>query len=128
MPNKTYPLVLLICAITLAGCAAPKSWRHSSKGQTEFHQDRYLCQQEAAQSYPAMIVQRMTPGVQIPDNRSVQTNCSQVGNFVQCNSAKTGIDATIYNRPPSVVAEDANAANRNYAAQSCMYARGWQLQ
>ena len=121
--------LLLACILFAGGCAAPKKWYHSSKGQSEFNQDIYRCQQEAAQSYPPAMVQRVTsPGVNVPDNRQVQTNCVPVGNTFQCNSSRTGANASIYNTPPSVVTEDANAANRAYATQSCMFAKDYRLQ
>jgi hypothetical protein len=125
---------LLACTVTLGGCAAQQYWVHPSRSQSEFHQDKYQCERDASQMYPAAIVQRATsPAVQI-DNRQTQTNCVAVGNNAQCNSARTGGNIA-FQQPLARTATDyesdlnpdANSGNRDRARQSCMYAKGWQL-
>ena len=121
-------LALLIGALLVSGCGSQKGWTHATKGESDFYQDRHQCQQEAAQTYPPVFTQRTTsPGVQVQDSRPVQTNCVTVGGQVQCTSARTGVDTTIYNRPPSTATEDANATNRSTATQSCLFAKGYRL-
>lgn len=89
--------------------------------------DRYQCDMDAARSYPVILQQRMTdPGFQAPQQiRPQQTNCTALGGQVNCRTAPTGADTSIYNRPPTYVTEDVNLARRQAAFGTCMEAKGY---
>lgn len=88
-------------------------------------QDQYQCDQDAARSYPQVLVQTMTsPGFQAAP-RPAQTNCTQFGNQINCRSGPTGLDSSIYNRPPTYVTEDSNLSNRRASVRACMLAKGY---
>jgi hypothetical protein len=88
---------------------------------------RYQCETDATRTYPVLPVQRMTdPGFQAPNQqRTQQTTCSGFGAQMVCRTAPTGVDTSIYNRPPTYVTEDANLRNRQSAFASCMEANGF---
>ena len=112
--------------VGLAGCAT--QWNRPNTTEAQFYQDRFECEQLAAGSYPPSMVQRMSsPGVYAPPPRT-QTTCSSVGGIVSCRSAPSGLDASIYNRPPTYVTDDANAPARAYAVGSCLMSRGYRQQ
>ena len=91
--------------------------------------DRNQCEMDAARAYPVLMQQRMTdPGFQSTAPREQQTNCTTFAGQVNCRSAPTGLDASIYNRPPSYVSEDVNNIRRQAAFGSCMEAKGYRRQ
>lgn len=113
--------------LVLAGCAQPQKWYGGT--ESSFNRDRYECEQEAARSFPPQMVQHQTsPGVNVQPSQSVQTNCTRYGNQVNCTSTPQGVNASIYNRPPSYVTLDANAGSRGNSVRSCLFARGYRLQ
>jgi hypothetical protein len=119
-------VVVLSSVALLGGCAS--RWSRPNTSESQFYQDRYQCEQDAARSYPPAMVQRTTsPGFQAAP-RASQTNCTTIGNNISCNTAPTGLDASIFNRPPTQVTEDVNIGSRNSAVQSCLYARGYSRQ
>lgn len=91
--------------------------------------DKSQCEMDAARAYPVLLVQRMTdPGFQVPgQQRPVQTNCTSIGGQVVCRSAATDLDASIFNRPPTYVTEDANLERRVSAFRSCMTGKGYRF-
>ena len=124
---KTPICALLLAVSSLTGCATGGgNWSKPGSTQNEFYGDLNQCQQQAAQSFPTMMVQRQTsPGFQGAP-RPTQTNCRAVGGGqVSCTSSQTGLDASIYNQAPTFVNEDANAGNRSNAVRSCLMARGY---
>ncbi|MFZ2652784.1 MAG: hypothetical protein WA210_22010 [Burkholderiaceae bacterium] len=124
--KKTLGLVLLASLFALGGCAA--KWSRPNTSESVFYQDRYQCEQDAARAYPPAMVQSMTsPGFQAAPRPS-QTNCTSVGNQISCRSAPQGLDASIYNTPPTYVSEDMNVSNRNSAVQSCLFSKGYRVQ
>ena len=127
MQHASRAALLLASAAVLAGCMAPKQWHGGPGGAAQFNQDSYDCQLQAANMYPAAMVQQMTSAGVNAAPPPVQTNCSVIGNQINCNSNRVGADASIYNRPPSYMTVDANAGSRDGAVVSCLYARGYEL-
>jgi hypothetical protein len=39
--------IAILCAVVVAGCAAPKTYYHPGKTQVDFDRDSYDCQQDA---------------------------------------------------------------------------------
>ena len=103
-----------LCVVLLAGCAV--GWTRPNTSESEFNQDRYECQQQAAQMYPVMMVQR-TNGVGY--QTSAQTNCTSYGSSMNCTT--TGGNYV----PPATVTEDSNLNNRNSAFGSCLNSKGY---
>ena len=87
--------------VLLAGCAV--GWTRPNTTEAEFNQDRYECQQQAAQMYPVMMIQR-TVGVGY--QTSARTNCTTYGYNTNCTT--TGGNYV----PPATVIEDANLTGR----------------
>jgi hypothetical protein len=89
--------------------------------------DRSQCDMDSARAYPVLMQQRMTdPGFQAPGQpRAQQSNCTVLGGQVNCRTAPTGVDTSIYNRPPSYVTEDVNQMRRQAAFGACMEAKGY---
>ena len=108
--------MVLVVAVT-SGCAQHR-WQKYGATQSEFNNDTYECQTEAARTYPAqMVTEQITSGYTTPSN----TNC--YGNSKNINCTTTGGQYV-----PGVTSPvDVNANNRLQAAKQCMYARGWQL-
>jgi hypothetical protein len=101
-------------------------WSRPGSTASEFYEDRFACEQQAASSYPTMLTQIMTnPGVNMPNTQQTQTNCTSYGGQINCTSQPTGLNASIYNRPPSYMTVDANAGNRDRAVQSCLMSKGY---
>lgn len=112
--NKGFVLALLASVFALGGCAF--GWSRPNTTETEFYQDRYQCEQEAARMYPVAMMQRtIGSGYQAP----AQTNCTTYGNQISCTT-----DPGLY-VPPAQVTEDANSLNRSYAFQSCLESKGY---
>lgn len=114
-------VMLLVCA----GCAT--RWSKPGSTQDGFYSDRYQCEQEAANNYPAAPVQQMlSPGYRAPTPTTTTTNCVNVGyGNVQCQSTQPGASAAIYNTPPTYTTIDANASNRSNAVRSCLMSKGY---
>jgi hypothetical protein len=103
-----------LCIVVLAGCAI--GWSRPNTTEAEFYQDRYQCEQQAAQMYPVAMVQRTVgSGYQAP----AQTNCYTYGNNTSCTTTPGTYT------PPATVTEDANSVNRNVAFQSCLNSKGY---
>ncbi|MBI2783954.1 MAG: hypothetical protein HYX64_07755 [Gammaproteobacteria bacterium] len=107
------------------GKAPDASPTATTASRNTLQQDLYQCEQEAARSYPPNLVQRMTsPGFQAAPG-ATQTNCTSYGNQLSCQSGAGNAGASIYNRPPTYVTEDANLPSRKTSTRSCMVARGY---
>ena len=107
-------LPVSLCVVLLTGCAI--GWSRPNTTEAEFNQDRYECEQQAAQMYPVVMVQRtIGSGYQT----SAQTNCTSYGNTTNCTT--TGGNYV----PPATVTEDANSTNRGFAFQSCLNSKGY---
>lgn len=119
-------VLLIVTVVALAGCASQK-WSRTGSNESEFRQEAYDCQQQAAASYPSAFVQQQTSPGFVAAPQPTTTNCTIYGNTANCQSQATGASAAIYNRPPSYMTVDANQGNRNGAYRSCMFARGWSL-
>ena len=110
-------VLFLVVMLGVAGCAN-RSWYHPSKSQDEFHQEKYSCTQQAAQTYPVLIQQesygvaRTTPS---------QTTCITTYGQVKCTTTPGTYT------PPPTNAVDVNEGNRNNAFNSCMNSMGWSL-
>jgi hypothetical protein len=112
----------LVLALVVAGCASPQGWWRANTTEAEFNRDRFACEQAAASAFPMVAGQVMTsPGV---NAAPPPTTCTTgYGGVVTCS--RPGLDASIYNRPPTYATVDANAGNRGQHAQSCLLARGY---
>lgn len=100
--------------VLLTGCAI--GWERPNTTEAEFYQDRYQCEQQAAQMYPVAIVQRtVAGGYQGPS----QTNCYGYGNNIQCTTTPGTY------MPPVSTAQDVNAMNRDGAFRSCLNSKGY---
>lgn len=42
-------IIILIAAITISACAAPRSFVHPTKSAQQFEEDKYDCEQQATQ-------------------------------------------------------------------------------
>jgi hypothetical protein len=124
--NKICNYVLMISVISLGGCA-PK-WDRPNTSEAVFFQDRYQCEQQAAITFPPVMVQKATsPGFQAAASPT-QTNCTSQGNQISCRSAQVGLDSSVFNRPPQYVTEDANISNRFSLIRSCLNSKGYTRQ
>lgn len=98
----------------LSGCAMV--WTRPNTTEAEFYQDRYQCEQQAAQMYPAIMTQRAVgASFQAPS----RTDCSAYGNNISCQTAP-GMSVQ-----PNVVTEDANSLSRLMASDDCLKAKGY---
>ncbi len=103
--------------------------REQDAARQQDAQVRFNCEQDAARMYPPVMVQRMTsPGYQPLPSQSTQTNCTSIGNQINCTSQPSGVDTSIYKQQPTYVTEDSNAISRNSAFQSCLSAKGYRRQ
>ena len=124
--KSSFAPALVAVVTALGGCATSGGWYRPNTSADQYYPDAYQCQQAAASSYPVAMVQRMTsPGYQAPQSQSSQSNCTVIGNQVNCTSQQTGNSAAVFNRPPQYISEDANAENRSYAMRSCLLAKGY---
>ena len=119
----------LMLPLGLSGCAQYQ-WQKYGATQDEFNRDAYQCQMEAARSYPtALVTRQITSGYTTPS----QTYCSGtdsaygMGNYAYGNSNMNCTTTPGQQVAPVTTTVDANAGNRTQAAQSCMYAHGYQL-
>jgi hypothetical protein len=122
---------IVVATALLAGCALldQRKWYRPNTDESTFYQDRHQCEMQAASAFPAIMSQVQTsPGVRMPQQQETRTDCRPTGyGQVSCTTSPTGIDTSIYNRPPTYATVDANAKNRSGAAQSCLYAKGYVL-
>jgi hypothetical protein len=117
---------IMVLALVVAGCASPQGWWRANTTEAEFNRDRFACDQAAASAFPMVSSQVMTsPGVNAAPPAPQTTCTTGYGGVVTCNTQRPGLDASIYNRPPTYATVDANAANRGRHAQSCLMARGY---
>lgn len=94
-----------LVAFGMCACAG-LGWVHPSKTESDFNQDRFNCEREAANSYPV----QLSGG-----SRVYNTNCQNSGGgYAQCQTTST-----------SGPQYDVNANSRAIAFSSCMRANGW---
>lgn len=93
-------IFLIGVVILIAGCATEERVAQSSAEQTQFAQDRYKCEQEAASMYPPVYGQRPQPSSQ-----QRQT----IGSVLSDYAAQ----------------QDQNRGRRENAIQSCLAAKGY---
>jgi hypothetical protein len=120
-------LVGMVAVFTLT-CCAQMEWVNSSKNENDFYTDKYKCEQQSANAYPASVTNiPYTNGTQQP----TVTNCTgnSYGNGNGYSNANVNCTSTpgAYT-PPATILVDTNANNRNEAFSSCMYSNGWRLQ
>lgn len=102
-----------LLALTLSGCAHYE-WFKPGATQSDYNQNIYACNMEAAHAYPPMLaLQQVAPGYFTPG----YVRCGPYG----CWSGPG------YFVPPAMGTVDVNQDNRDQAANQCMQARGWQL-
>lgn len=108
--------LFILTIYNLAGCAV--GWDRPNTTNYEYQQDRFECQQQAAQMYPVMMIKReIHPGYQAP----AQTYCTSYGNQVSCTTTPGTYT------PPITSTEDANSTNRIQALNSCLNSKGYQF-
>jgi hypothetical protein len=103
-------LWMLVAPSLLSGCAG--GWTRPNTTETQFHQDRFACEQQAAGMYPVA----MAPsgiGYQMP----ATTTCSTYGNQTNCTTTPG-----MYTPPPQ---SDVNGVARAASIRSCLQARGY---
>lgn len=127
MKHRIY--VFLGSVLLLSGCAHYE-WQKYGATPNDLNRDKYICQREAAQVYPAKIVTReIRPGYTTPST----TNCSSTGSsydnhgHTRSNSNVNCVTTPSQYVPAVSSTTDVNARNRENMANQCMNARGWQL-
>lgn len=127
---RLIPLALGLLALT--GCAQFQ-WQKYGATQDDWNRDTYSCQMEAARTYPTQLASyQVASGYQTPTNTNCSSSGSAYGSGGYNNSYVSGNSSTNCTTtggnyvPPTTSTYDANQNNRNQAAKSCMYARGWQ--
>lgn len=121
---KTINLIIIGLLISLLGGCAQYAWYHPNKNQNDFNIDKYNCERQAAQMYPVHMAQQQP--IYQPDstNSGSTTNCSRLGDSVNCITTQNpSYNPQAYIPPP----QDVNVNNRSSAISSCMQANGWQL-
>jgi hypothetical protein len=79
--------IILIAGLVLtSGCA--KTWVHPTKTESQFHADSLQCQQMALRMHPDVKSERM-PVKNLPPD-SYQTNCTDYGTTIDCNTQAIG--------------------------------------
>lgn len=104
---------VLAAVLALSGCAG--GWNRANTTEAEFRRDMYLCEREAAQTYPT-VMQSDGSGYRAPD----RTNCMQNGNQFNCSTTPGAYT------PPAQ--SDVNTVSRARGLESCMYAKGYVYQ
>jgi hypothetical protein len=104
--------------LMLSGCA---TWKHPTKGESDFYHDKLSCERQAAQIYPTVIVNQLNPGYQSQGTTYCRRIRDDNDSRVICNTTPG-----VY-LPPSYSQNDVNAARRDEATESCLKAGGWRL-
>lgn len=105
---------MLAAAANLTGCAI--GWERPGGTPMELDRDRFECQQQAAQMYPQVMVQRQVGGGYVTPSH---TECRGYEPRVSCTTYPG------YFVPPRFAIEDANEDNRNGAVSACLRDRGY---
>ena len=105
----------LLVTVLVSGCAT-YSWRHPTKSENEFPQDKYDCTRQSARLFPVVL----QPQVESHATRQSHTSCKSRPGHTDCKTTERSIET------PAKAAVDVNSANRNDAYISCLNARGWQ--
>ena len=86
MRNVTF-IFGLTALLLLSGCGG-KTWTHATKNESQFYADSLSCQQMAMQMHPQRKAERM-PVRDLPPS-SYQTNCTDYGTNINCNTRAIG--------------------------------------
>lgn len=109
-------LIAVAALATLTGCSI--GWVRPGGTPYEFDHDRFDCQQQAAQMYPPMMMQRQVGGGYITPSHT------------QCYGYAPNISCTTYPGvfvPPQWALEDANEDNRTGQYNACLRSRGYEF-
>ncbi len=129
MLRVAFRLAVGVVPIFISGCAQYQ-WQKMGVTQDEFRRDLYACQMEAAQAFPAAYVrQQLTTGYRTPDTTYCSGSSNAYGAAGSVYGSSSSSCTTVPGRTVSGLATDtdANENNRQIAARSCMYARGYTL-
>lgn len=110
MPKKTaVALLTSLFTLTLSGCATYE-WVNPAKSPEQLKQDKYQCNFESSQAYPAAFKTTYTPVYQ--------------------SEADKKRDRELRRVPPQPITNvvDANEDNREKFFNQCMEVRGWSLE
>ncbi len=110
--------IVLLFTVTVCCTGCGLGWTKPGATTEELHRDYYQCEREAAQMYPAWMVQdyRVDPRYDIP----ARMDCDKQGDRVSCTSMPG------FYQPPLFQMRDANVPNRDRVMNACLRARGYE--
>jgi len=118
-------LSLIFSALLISGCA--NNWVHPTASQADFQRDMALCNNEAERAVPYIQAQ---PNPIYTPPPSYNTDCTRIGNTVNCNTTSNPTNAYLNQimQSNAQAGENINRGIRvsNYF-QNCMIARGYSL-
>ncbi len=100
-------------SVMLLQACTTGQWVRDGMSTVDVDRDLFQCEREAAQMYPAVVVQQAPPWA---NTATENTQCTTKGNSVNCKTTTN---------PPMTSATDANEGRREQAQESCMRARGY---
>ena len=119
-------LSLIFSALLISGCA--NNWVHPTASQADFQRDMALCNNEAERAVPYIQAQ---PNPIYSPQPTYSTDCTQIGNTVNCNTTSNPTNAYLNQimQSNAQAGENLNRAIRvNNYFQNCMMARGYLLE
>jgi len=111
--NPIRRLVLASLFAVLTGCG---QWTHPTKSTTDLYTEKQVCERQAAEVYPVVLVRRQTAAGHYTPSTST---CTTTGNKTTC--------VTTPGRwvPPTWITEDVNQGRRDAMTADCLRAGGW---